>query len=118
LKLHKLALLGDAMGAAIGAGATSVGNPEFDVENKEPILEKLMAEATAKARAKAMIHARINSYSGAKLLSVTDSDGRSLSGPKTYHIEERAPSTDLSPRHHPRPVTISVSLAMAFELTN
>jgi uncharacterized protein YggE len=98
LKLHKLALLGDAMGAAIGAGATSVGNPEFDVENKEPILEKLMAEATAKARAKAMIHARINSYSGAKLLSVTDSDGHSsFQARKLTTFEERAPSTDLSP---------------------
>lgn len=119
LKLHKLALLGDAMGAAIGAGATSVGNPEFDVENKEPILEKLMAEATAKARAKAMIHARINSYSGAKLLSVTDSDGHSsFQARKLTTFEERAPSTDLSPDITPRPVTISVSLAMAFELTN
>lgn len=115
IKLHKLDNLGDVMWAAIGAGATNIDNPAFEVENKAPILEKLIASATA--RAKAMIHAKLNGFSAVRLLSITDTDGvpfRLANRPARVTMEEAGTSPDLAPR----PVSISVSLAMAFELTN
>jgi len=126
VKLRRLDALGDTIGAVVAAGASDVGNPEFDVENKAPILEKLTVGATAKARAKAMIHARLHGFSGVRLLSVMDNsnpnDGMApinkfgFAEARAMRIaqEEVSPVADLTPR----PVTISVSLAMAFEMTN
>lgn len=118
VKLLKLDGLNDVMGAAVAAGATSTGNLQFDVANKSAIMDRLIAHATAQGRSRAMIHAQANGFSSVRLLSVTESEARMAlfapSAPRFMSREGETVPLDLTPR----PVTISVSLAMAFELTN
>lgn len=118
VKLHRLDRLGEVIGAAVTSGATRVSELHFDVENKGPIAERLLASATAKGRSRAMEHARINGFANARLLSVTEAGQNAIAfappAPRYSPIDGLDIPVDLTPR----PVTISVSLAMAFELTN
>lgn len=114
VKIRKLDKLGEVVGAAIAAGATRISELSFEVENRAATTDRLLASATAKARAKAMDHAKINGFSNVRLLSVREPDAFAPPPPRYSPIDGLDIPADLSPR----PVTISVSLAMAFELTN
>lgn len=123
VKVRKLDGLGELVANASAAGATDIGTPEFDVADKTPYIEKLTRSATTDAQARGEYHAKLNGYGGVKLLSVSDEVRSGPGGsPMAYAAMARVEDTyaaaeDAAPSFDPTPVTISVSLYFAFEMT-
>lgn len=120
--VRKLDGLSELLATASASGATDVGSPDFDVEMKTPIIEKLTLSATEKARARAQFHSRLNGYTGIKLVSVSDEVVSSNQESGVFRLTMARPASDeaaaeAAPEIRPQQVTINVSLYMTFEMT-
>lgn len=124
VKVRKLEGLGELVANASAAGANDIGAPSFDVADKTAYVEKLTSAATSDARKRGEYHAKLNGYSGVKLVSVSDEvrsgpGGSAMAYAAYAKVEDTAAAAvdGSGPTFDPSPVTISVSLYFAFEMT-
>jgi uncharacterized protein YggE len=122
--VRNLELLSELVAAASDAGVTGVETPDFDLENKQSIVERLTRAATARARTRAEFHAKLNGFTGVRLIAVTD-DVDSRDAPMARYAFAAAKmavdaATDAAgaagPLLTPQDVTIGVKLSFAFEM--
>jgi uncharacterized protein YggE len=117
--IRKLDDAEELIASAATAGANNIGNPYFDVKDRSPFLESLTRAATESARKRAEFHARLNGFSGVKLVSVSDGVDNEVRYMAAAAAVDAAASLDeerTPPPFRPQPVKISVQLSFAFEM--
>lgn len=110
---------------AVEAGANIYAAPDFDVENKQPVLEKLTTEAMDSGRKRAAFHAKLNAFSSAKLLSISDEISVGSTETSNFGLREATYEVSVDPSEPseqqllvvPKGISISVKLYLVFEMT-
>jgi uncharacterized protein len=124
ITVRDLDTLSDLVVAATDAGSTGIESPDFDLANKQPVIERLTEAATKRARARAEFHARLNGFGGVRLIAVSDDVNSGDSPMNRFGFAEAvyavsagaAESTEAGPVLTPRDVNIAVRLSFAYEM--
>lgn len=124
LTVRQIEILSDIVAATSAAGANNIGSPSYDLADKTPVIERLTRSALDKARQRAVYHARLNGYSGVKLLSVSDEIKSSNGSSVVYALrmasaaaDAAAAAADAAPDFRPEAVTVGVNLHLIYEMT-
>jgi uncharacterized protein len=112
----EVAKAGDAIDAAVAAGANVVGGPSMSVGDREALQRKALKDAVEAARAKAEALADAAGVELGRVTSVVESPGYALPPPMPYAAEaarDAVVSTPIEPGKQQIDASVTVTFAIA-----
>ncbi|MEE4155187.1 MAG: SIMPL domain-containing protein [Erythrobacter sp.] len=118
VKLREVDETGEVLDALVAAGATDLSGPDFSIEDDEAAKDAARASAIRRAQERAEAYARLNGYSGVRILSV----GEALQGRAPQpEMAMRSVSADAikvtGSRIQPGMVNTGVAISVKYEMT-
>jgi uncharacterized protein YggE len=106
---------GDAIDAAVAAGANVVGGPSLSVGDRDALYRKALRDAVEAARAKAEAIAEAAGVKVGRVSAVVESAGYQEPGPMAYAMRaaDSAVSTPIEPGKQAIEATVTVTFALA-----
>lgn len=107
---------GDAIDAAVGAGANVVGGPSLSVGDRDELYRKALKNAVEASRAKAEAIADAAGVKVGRVTAVVEGGGYEQPGPMPYAAEaarDSATSTPIEPGKQAIEATVTVTFAVA-----
>ena len=106
---------GDAIDAAVAAGANVVGGPSLSVGDRDALYRKALKDAVEAARAKAEAIAEAAGVKVGRVTAVVESAGYEEPGPMAYAMRaaDSAVSTPIEPGKQAIDATVTVTFALA-----
>jgi uncharacterized protein YggE len=110
-----VAKAGDAIDAAVGAGANVVGGPSLSVDERDALYRKALKDAVDSARAKAEAIADAAGVQVGRVTAVVESAGYEEPGPFPYAMRaaDAAETTPIEPGKQAIEATVTVTFALA-----
>jgi len=106
---------GDAIDAAVAAGANVVGGPSLSVGDRDALYRRALKDAVEAARAKAEAIAEAAGVKVGRVTAVVESAGYQEPGPMAYAMRaaDSAVSTPIEPGKQAIEATVTVTFALA-----
>jgi uncharacterized protein len=113
IRFRDIANTGRILDALVAQGANQINGPSFSLDKPEEALDEARIAALATARRRADVYARQLGKRVGRILSVSESGG---GVPQPMPMMMRQEAADAANKIDPGEQTVSVSLAVSFEL--
>lgn len=110
--IRKVSDAGPMIDRLVGAGATNIDGPSFDIANPAPLIEKARNAAMASAKARAMSYARAAGYRTVRLVSITEGGGMGPVPMQMMAMAEGKAATPVEPGQISTGIVLTVQYAM------